>query len=189
MNRGYAFETLRSPRNLGCELYEEDESGHFHAVFLAVEHYFLFVQGEGYAFRGAACGEYVVEEGELEAVTVRHACGYVGEAVEDVVGAIFLHYRDVFEVAFREGQLAFLAGGNDIPDFVRDGEQRGGEKEAPGFCGDDVRRIDDLVYVAYETVEHVLVLEERHDVDEVYARNRKILIVFDDFFVHILIYF
>ena len=96
------------------ELDEEDEFLDFDLIFLAFDEDPLFVERFGDAAGGASGGEDVVEEGEVEGVAFGLSGGDVGEAVEDVVGAVFFLNRHTVEVAFAKGELALLADRHHI---------------------------------------------------------------------------
>ena len=162
------------------ELDEEDELLDFDFVFLAVDGNALAVEVFGDAAGGAAGGEDVVEEGEVEGVTLGDAGGDVAEAVIDMVGAVFLHDLHVVKVALGEGQLAFLADGDDVAHQLGLRQQRGGEEESARLDGGDVGAMGGSVDVGNELIEGLLVLEEGDDVDKVDARLGEVGVMVDD---------
>ena len=91
------------------ELDEEEEFLHLDFVLMAIEGDGLAVEGFGYAYGGAARGENIVEEGDIEGVAFGNTGGDVAEALVDVVAAVLFLDGNIVEVAFVVGELAFLA--------------------------------------------------------------------------------
>ena len=143
------------------ELDEEDKFLDADLVLLAVDDDHLTVKGFGDATGGAAGGEDVVEEGEVDGVAFGLAGGNVGKAVVDMVGTVFLHYRHVVKVALGVGELAFLADGDDVMHVLGDTEQRCGKKEAASLDGDDVGAVGVRVDIGNQLVECLFVGKER----------------------------
>lgn len=77
-------------------------------VVLAIHVYHLAVQCLGNADGGAASGQHIVKEGDVEGVALGNTGSNVAEAVENMVAAIFLLDLDIVQVAFAVGQLPFL---------------------------------------------------------------------------------
>ena len=96
------------------EFDDEEELFDFDLILLAVEVDDLAVEGMGDADGCATSGEDVVEEGDVECVALRLACGNIGEAVENVVGTVFLHNGHVVKVALAVGEFAFLTDRYDV---------------------------------------------------------------------------
>ena len=165
------------------EFDDEEELFDFDLILFAVETDDLVVEGIGDAAGGAAGGENVVEEGEVEGVAFGLTGGDVGEAVEDVVGAIFFFDGHAVEVALAIGELAFLADGDYVLHELRLGEEGCGEDEASGFDGDDIWAVDVRVDVGNQLVEGLFVGEEGEDVDKVDAGLGKVGIMVDDVLV------
>lgn len=155
------------------ELDEEKELFNFDLIVLAVEVDDLFVEGFGNANSGAACGEDVVEECQIEGVPFGLASSNVTKTIEDMVGAIFFLNGHVMEVAFTEGQLAFLADRDDVLHQLGLGQQRRSKQETTGFYRDDIGAMGMSVNVGYKLSICFLVGEKRDNVDKIDARLRR----------------
>ena len=162
------------------ELDEEDKFLDLDLIFLAIDDDHLAVEGFGDAAGGAASGEDVVEESEIDSVALGLAGGNVGEAVVDMVGTVFLHYLHIVQVAFGVGELAFLADGDDVLEGLGDSEQRSGKEEAACLDGDDIGAVGVCIDVDNQLVESLLVGKEGEYVDKVDARLGEVGIVVDD---------
>lgn len=156
------------------KLDDVDELANLDLVFFAILVDNLAVEGFGDAYGGAASGENIVEESEVECVALGDTGGDVGKTVVDMVGTIFLHYLYVAEVTLGVGKLAFLTDWDNVPDELRLREQGGGEKEAPCLDCHYVGAVDGVVDVGDELLEGFLVRKERDDVYEVNARFGKV---------------
>ena len=165
------------------EFDDEEELFDFDLILFAVEAYDLVVEGIGDAAGGAAGGEDVVEEGEVEGVAFGLTGSDVGEAVKDVVGAIFFFDGHAVEVALAIWELAFLADGDYVLHELRLGEEGCGEDEATSLDGDYIGAVDVRVDIGNQLVEGLFVGEEGEDVDEVDAGLGKVGIMIDDVLV------
>ena len=162
------------------KLDEEDEFLDLDLILLAVDDDHLAVEGFGDAAGGAAGGEDIVEEGQIDGVTFGLAGCKVGEAVIDMVGSVFLHYRHVVQVALGVGELALLADGDNVLHGLRDVEQRRGKEEATSFDSDDVGAMGVRVDVGNQVIECLFIGKERQYVDKVDAGLGKVGVMVDD---------
>ena len=86
----------------------------------------------------AAGGKHVVEEGDIEGVTLYLTSRNVRKAEINLVFAVFFGDVHPDEVTLPEGEFALLPHRDDVDDVVALREHRSGKKEAAGFGSGNV---------------------------------------------------